>query len=494
MQTFYADDGAACGGLEELKTWLQEVCKIGPKYGYFPEPSKSILVVNDSYVADAKILFEPMGLTVVTGSRYLGGFVGQSSGLKAYVEEKVEKWKSQILQLKEVANTYPHEAFSVVTRSIQARWNFLTRVVPSIKDTLGSLETCLRGEFLEKLADKKLTEDERALFSLPARMGGLGICRPTEIAESNFEASTKSSFAIAEAIRSGSAFEVARHKELVRCSKHESQRLRNEQYHDLFTEVRSRACVSVQKRMDRHFETKTSSWLTTAVSSRDGLVLSKAEFMDNFCLRYGLPFKSIPPKCDGCSADFTVQHALSCKKGGLVTQRHNEIRDVVGDMASLAWTGVVKEPEVRPATDSSPGLKADLLVRGVWHPQQNASFDIRVTDTDALSYAGKSSEQILRAAEQEKKQKYPVACTSRHITYTPLVVSVDGLLAPEFLFFIKTLALRLSEKWGKPYSLIAKWVRTRLNFAIFRATNLCIRGTRTKWRSLRFADDANLEL
>ena len=88
VQSFYADDGAACGGLEQLKTWLQEVCKIGPKYGYFPEPSKCTLVVNDSYVADAKILFEPIGLTVVTGSQYLGGFVGQSSGLKSDVEKK----------------------------------------------------------------------------------------------------------------------------------------------------------------------------------------------------------------------------------------------------------------------------------------------------------------------------------------------------------------------------------------------------------------------
>ena len=44
-------------------------------------------------------------------------------------------------------------------------------------------------------------------------------------------------------------------------------------------------------------------------------------------------------------------------------------------MASLAWTGVVKEPEVRPGTESSPGLKADLLVRGVW---QNASLRCRM--------------------------------------------------------------------------------------------------------------------
>ena len=104
----------------------------------------------------------------------------------------------------------------------------------------------------------------------------------------------------------------------------------------------TREPVSPKKTIDRHFEAKTTSWLTTAVSSRDGLVLSKAEFMDNVCLRYGQPFKSIPPKCDGCSADFTVQHALSCMKGGLVTQRHKEIRDRVGDMASFAWTGVVK--------------------------------------------------------------------------------------------------------------------------------------------------------
>ena len=60
---------------------------------------------------------------------------------------------------------------------------------------------------------------------------------------------------------------------------------------------------------------------------------------------------------------------------------------------------------MHPGTESSPGLKADLLIRGVWHPQQNASFDIRVTDTDALSYADKFSDQTLRAAKQEQKQK-----------------------------------------------------------------------------------------
>ena len=32
--------------------------------------------------------------------------------------------------------------------------------------------------------------------------------------------------------------------------------------------------------------------------------------------------------------------------GGLVTGRHNEVRDAFGDLASLVWSSVIKEPVV----------------------------------------------------------------------------------------------------------------------------------------------------
>ena len=88
--------------------------------------------------------------------------------------------------------------------------------------------------------------------------------------------------------------------------------------------------------------------------------------------------------CDGCGASFNLSHALICRKGGLVTQRHNEIRDALGDLSSLAWSQV-KEPIVKEADESSgsPALVADLSVRGVWVPQAEALFDVRVLDTDA---------------------------------------------------------------------------------------------------------------
>ena len=50
-------------------------------------------------------------------------------------------------------------------------------------------------------------------------------------------------------------------------------------------------------------------------------------------------------------------------------------------LADVAWGQVVKEPIVREATISTPALITDLAVRGVWTPQTEALFDIRVIDT-----------------------------------------------------------------------------------------------------------------
>ena len=43
--------------------------------GYFPEPTKSILVVSEQNVPRAKEYFRWMGRQVLTGSRHLEGYV-----------------------------------------------------------------------------------------------------------------------------------------------------------------------------------------------------------------------------------------------------------------------------------------------------------------------------------------------------------------------------------------------------------------------------------
>ena len=70
-----------------------------------------------------------------------------------------------------------------------------------------------------------------------------------------------------------------------------------------------------------------SSWLTTVSLVDQGLVLNKQEFRDSLRLRYNVPLSDLPSKCV-CGEKYTVSHALSCKKGGFVVQRHDSVRNL----------------------------------------------------------------------------------------------------------------------------------------------------------------------
>ena len=113
-----------------------------------------------------------------------------------------------------------------------------------------------------------------------------------------------------------------------------------------------------------------------------------------------------------------------------------------------------------------------------------ASFDIRVSDTNAIFYQNRSPMSVLHSAEVEKKTKYSDACQERPMSFAPLVVSVDGMLGPEFASFLRRIGEALSTKWENPYRKTMNRVKCRLSFAVLRASSVCFRGTRTKWRSL----------
>ena len=181
--------------------------------------------------------------------------------------------------------------------------------------------------------------------------------------------------------------------------------------------------------------------------------------------------------------------------GGLVGQQHNEVRDAIGDLASLAWVQVTKEPivcELSSTDPSSVTLIADLRIRRVWQPQVDVLFDVRVTDVDAPSYHSRSPQAVLCSAEAEKKRKYMEACLACHDSFTPLCFAIDGMFGTEADFFLRHLAERLSIKWERSYSEVIGWVRSRLSFVILRATLLCVRGSRSRWQSLGIVEGASI--
>ena len=114
-----------------------------------------------------------------------------------------------------------------------------------------------------------------------------------------------------------------------------------------------------------------------------------------------------------------------------------------------------------------------------------ASFDIKVIDTDTPHHTH-SPEAILETGAKEKRKVYEQAVVERRGNFTQIVLSVVGMLHREAEHFLKRIAANLAHKWGKAI-LPNVWICW--DHAIIRATSLCLRGSRVKWRSGLGMDD-----
>ena len=54
----FADDLTVAGKIEEIKQYWELLLQVGPKYGYYPKPSKSHLIVKEQHFGRAKFIFK----------------------------------------------------------------------------------------------------------------------------------------------------------------------------------------------------------------------------------------------------------------------------------------------------------------------------------------------------------------------------------------------------------------------------------------------------
>ena len=80
-----------------------------------------------------------------------------------------------------------------------------------------------------------------------------------------------------------------------------------------------------------------SMCLSVMPIEKNNFDLTALESRDALAVWYKKPFLFIPPCCDGCGGPSSLDHFLICNKGGLIVQRHNEIRNAIGDLAALLW-------------------------------------------------------------------------------------------------------------------------------------------------------------
>ena len=88
LSPFYADAAAFDGSARRIAQLLKLFIKRGLDWGYLPEPARSLFILDTPGQEEAaKRVFSVEGLTLnlVSGSRYLGAYLGPQKELERWV-------------------------------------------------------------------------------------------------------------------------------------------------------------------------------------------------------------------------------------------------------------------------------------------------------------------------------------------------------------------------------------------------------------------------
>ena len=487
-QVWLADDATGAGRLAFLRHWWAVVIEVGRKYGYYVNESKSWLILKDpNLLEEAMRLFDGTGIKFTTaGKRHLGASLGSLDFRDEYVGNKIAEWRKEVEKLAEFAKSQPHAAYAAYVHGEQHRFRFFMRTIPGMERYLKPLDDIIDQHLIPAIVGTNVSETERELFALPVRDGGLGFPQLCEIAQSEFIASRTitaplAAIIVLQGVSLPDEDEVKHIRHQLQQEKSTNARLRSEA-------VDTKLSPATMRAVEQAREKGASSWLTARPSLEHGFVLNKSEFRDAIAIRYSQPIKNLPSQCP-CGQQFTMTHAMNCKRGGFINIRHNEIRDFEASLLSKVCTDVEVEPPLTPLQNEllnngaikGDDARLDVRARGFWRRGQNAYFDVCVTNASAKSYADQSIKSLLQTHEKGKKRDYNQRVMEiEHGTLTPLVFTVNGCMGPECVKFHKNLADRIAEKTGEDYADVIKFMRCKLSYILIRSALLCIRGSRRR--------------
>ena len=264
----------------------------------------------------AKQLFKGTGITITSeGERHLGAVIGTEDFHESYVMDKVSRWVKDIEELSEIGKDDPQSAYAAYTKALCHRWTFVQRTIPGVSALFEPLESAIKNKFLPAIIGRQISEAERALFTLPVRLGGLGISNPVESTEIEFKASEKITGSLKKLIidqqQSLDGYQSDQVTELTR----ECMRDKEVKMLRMVAEINSNSDEKLKRSISLAQEKGAGAWLTVLPIGSLGWVLNKEEFRDALRLRYGWQIPNIPAFCV-CGKKNSVDHTLVCKNGG----------------------------------------------------------------------------------------------------------------------------------------------------------------------------------
>ena len=274
-QVWYADESAAFGSLEHLRSWWDRLTTEGPRFGYFANPSKTWLVTKEC--CNAAKIFAGSAINITSHGRpYLGAPLGSPEFIEDHISSKVGEWTASITILSEIAISQPHAAYSALTHGLSSKWSYLSRVTPSISHLLSPLDIALRTKLLPALTGRPIPNDlECALFALPTRHGGLGIRIPSKNVDRELQSSLQATSSLVANILEQNrdyGYDIIDHQLQ---SKASIRRQNDENNSKEAADLHSKLPLQLQKAVDLAKEKGVSTWLTALPLKEHGFALHR---------------------------------------------------------------------------------------------------------------------------------------------------------------------------------------------------------------------------
>ena len=159
---------------------------------------------------------EGLILNFVSGSCYLGAYIGPQKELKAWVKPQVEAWSHGVRVLVKISQRHPHSSYDGLGMFLQLKCQN-PRTFPRVGTLMGPIEEALREKSPPALfGGEEITTDFWKILGHSVKHGGLGIPDPHLSAEIAYNTSKAASGELVDSLLGGSALNYVGHRACVR--------------------------------------------------------------------------------------------------------------------------------------------------------------------------------------------------------------------------------------------------------------------------------------
>ena len=226
-----------------------------------------------------------------------------------------------------MAKTEPQCAVPGLTKSLQAEWNFSHRNLGGSSQLFQPLENLLMEKFYLRYLERRRFHQWRDVSFVCQQEKVVLVCLTQPVSPMSLTTRHGKKLRFFMMLLLISTVFHEDHKKQMSRSRKKHHRRMEEKHEELLGELLNELPADQVRAVKRINEGSLSAWLTALTIAAENFDLSEVEFRDALSVRYNKNLIASPTLCDGCQSPFTLRHALVRKKGGLLTLRHNEIRD-----------------------------------------------------------------------------------------------------------------------------------------------------------------------